>query len=168
MGAPTFREEIENQLEFWQDILSLRDWQIEVRISRQWNMDDHLTLAQCTPFLGRKDAIIKVLDPRDLDGLRDRFLNSEERDYDVSIVHELLHLHFAPFQTEDGSHLDLAEEQAVNAISRGLVRLYRRPQPRKMEIQQTLPGMSEQDDIPVPVPLGEQLAPPREPMGLYF
>lgn len=123
-----FESEIQKQAAYWQDILALRDWAIGIRVCRHWEMEDHTAVAQCEVYLDRKDAIISVLHPTDLLGLTNRFLNGEEADYDISLVHELLHLHFAPFDTDDAQH-EVAYEQAINAISRGIVRLYRTPPP---------------------------------------
>ena len=117
-----FEAELHKQLTYWQRTLYLQDWNIELRISRQWEMADAETVAQCQWFLQRKDAIIKVLHPSDLPGLSARFIREEECDYDISLVHELLHLHFAPFHHEDH---ETFHEQAINAISRGMVKAWR-------------------------------------------
>jgi hypothetical protein len=122
MDDDAFEKELRKQLAYWQRILYLQDWTIDVRVVRQWDMGDRLTLAQCEWFLQRKDAIIQVLNPHDLPGISSRFLHSEECDYDVSLVHELLHLHFAPFHKDAD---DVAHEQAINSISRGIVRVWR-------------------------------------------
>lgn len=118
----SFDLELRKQLAYWQRMLYLQDWTIELRIVRQWEMTDSQTLAQCENHLQRKDAIIYVLHPHDLGGLSSRFLNGEECDYDISLVHELLHLHFAPFRNENDA---TAHEQAINAISRGMVKVWR-------------------------------------------
>jgi hypothetical protein len=122
MDDNSFAEELHKQLAYWQKVLFLRDWTVDLRISRQWEMGDQHTLAECHWFLERKDAIIRVLNPIDLDGLADKFLNSEQCDYDVSLVHELLHLHFASFYTEED---ELVHEQVINALSRSMVKIWR-------------------------------------------
>lgn len=122
MDDEAFECELRKQLSYWQRILYLQDWNVDIRVVRQWEMGDQTTLAQCQWFIQRKDAIIHVLHPSDLPGLSGRFLNNEECDYDVSLVHELLHLHFAPFHKADD---EIAHEQAINAISRGMVKLWR-------------------------------------------
>jgi hypothetical protein len=122
MDDDSFAKELQLQLAYWQKVLYLQDWTVDLRISRQWEMLDAGTLAECHWFLERKDAIIRVLAPADLGGLADKFLNDEECDYDISLVHELLHLHFAAFYTEKD---EIAHEQVINAISRGLVKIWR-------------------------------------------
>lgn len=122
MEDATFEAEIHKQLAYWQRTLFLQDWTVELRIARHWEMIDHETVAQCQWYLQRKDAIIKVLHPSDLPGISHRFINGEECDYDISLVHELLHLHFAPFHKEED---EMSHEQAINLISRGMVKAWR-------------------------------------------
>ena len=122
MDDDALLHELRTQVAYWQKVLYLQDWTIEVRLLRQWEMSDRQTLAQCEWYLQRKDAILGFLSPQDIVGLHNRFLNGEEADYDISLVHELLHLHFAPFHKEDD---ELFHEQAINAISRGMVKVWR-------------------------------------------
>ncbi len=60
MDEDNFAQELQKQLIFWQEALFLRDWTVELRIVRQWDMSDTGTLAQCEWYLQRRDAIIKV------------------------------------------------------------------------------------------------------------
>lgn len=122
MDDEAFAEELHKQLVYWQKVLYLQDWTVDLRIARQWEMSDSTTLAECEWFLSRRDAIIRVLTPNDLAGVSKYFIKDEECDYDVSLVHELLHLHFAPFHTDKD---ETAHEQAINAISRGMVKVWR-------------------------------------------
>jgi hypothetical protein len=122
MDENNFEQELQKQLVFWQKALYLQDWTISLRIVRQWEMGDTFSIAQCEWFIQRKDAIIKVLHHADLLGVKGHFLNGEECDYDISLVHELLHLHFAPFHSTKN---DVTEEQAINAISRSIVKVWR-------------------------------------------
>lgn len=119
-----FEQELRAQLTYWQRVLYLQDWTIDIRVVRQWEMGDQHTLASCEWFIQRKDAIVRILHPNDLPGVSHRFLNGEECDYDISLVHELLHLHFAPFHKEQD---EVAHEQAINSISRALVKVWREP-----------------------------------------
>lgn len=128
MDHEAFEKELHKQLAYWQRILYLQDWTVELRVARQWEMADSKTLAQCDWYLQRKDAIIRVLHPDDLAGVSQLFLQGEETDYDISIVHELLHLHFAPIH-RDGD--ETFHEQAINAISRGMVKVWREDNPKE-------------------------------------
>ncbi len=122
MADEDFAKTLHVQLAYWQKVLYLQDWTVELRIVRQWEMADSGTLAQCHWYIQRKDAVVYVLDPQDLAGVASKFLNDEECDYDISLVHELLHLHFAPFHREED---ETFHEQAINSISRGMVKVYR-------------------------------------------
>ena len=121
-----FENDIRKQAAYWQKLLHLQDWNLDVRVSRQWEMDDASTLAQCSWYIHRKDAVIRVLHPSDLPGIGSKFIKGEENDYDISLVHELLHLHFAPItRLHKEESYEIYEEQAINAISRAFVELYR-------------------------------------------
>lgn len=115
-----FEKELRSQLAYWQKTLYLQDWNIDFRICRNWEMND--ALANCQWFIERKDAIIKVLDPDDLGSVKGNFLHDEELDYDISLVHELLHLHYCAFDIKE---YEVPIEQAINAISRGIVKVWR-------------------------------------------
>lgn len=121
-----FKAEIYKQTAFWQEVLALRDWNLDIQIVRPWDMEESSSLAECDWYLERKDAFIRVLHPNDLGSVQRFFIDGEEADYDISLVHELLHLHFAPF---DHDEHEVVQEQAINAISRGLVHLYRKNNP---------------------------------------
>lgn len=121
-----FVAELQKQLTYWQKVLYLQDWTIDLKLARSWEMPDHSTLASCHWYLQRKDAFIQVLHPDDIAGVSKLFIGGEECDYDISLVHELLHLHFAAFhREEDETH----HEQAINAISRGMVKMWRESNP---------------------------------------
>ena len=122
MEAEAFEAELRKQLVYWQKALYLQDWTVDLRIVKQYEMGDFNTLAQCQWFIQRKDAIIQVLAPDELPGVSRRFINNEECDYDISLVHELLHLHFASFHRDED---EVGHEQAINAISRGIVKVWR-------------------------------------------
>ncbi|HJS81923.1 MAG TPA: hypothetical protein VJ742_03720, partial [Nitrososphaera sp.] len=95
MDEEAFEHDLHKQLVFWQQVLYLRDWTLVLKVARQWEMSDATAVAECEWYIERKDAIIRVLHPQDLPGVTKRFLDGEECDYDLSLVHELLHLHFA-------------------------------------------------------------------------
>lgn len=118
----SFEEQARVQLQYWQQLLRLQDWNIELRIVRQHELDDHETLAECEYYLERRDAIIRIIPPEDLDRFEASYLDNEARDYDITLVHELLHLHFAEF---DSPLAELAHEQVINTLSRAFVKLYR-------------------------------------------
>ena len=112
----------------WQERLGLLHWHINLRIERHFNMPDNIW-GNCSWTLSTLKATIKILHPEDydpdLEGL-------DERDMEQILVHEILHLHFAPFdetpKDSDGnfaSSRGIMQEQAIEQISQALVNLKR-------------------------------------------
>lgn len=114
-------ELLQKDLEYWTRILRLQDWDIEATIRRARELDYENTAATVAWTFENKQAVIKLLDPVDyMPGLM------EDQDHEVSLVHELLHLHYAGFdETERGSLAHAMLEQSINAISNALVWLRR-------------------------------------------
>ncbi|GIO33249.1 hypothetical protein J2TS6_43900 [Paenibacillus albilobatus] len=115
-------EELRAKCAEWQKILRLQDWIVDVGISRRRDMNLENAQAEIVPSLQKRMASVRILDsvdyPPDC---------SEPQDMELSLVHELLHIHLFPLfaDREDEMRL-IAEEQAIEAISRGLVYLYRK------------------------------------------
>ena len=65
-----------------------------------------------------------LLSPMDLPLISSEEYIKENANYDLTIVHELLHLHFAPFQESDDTPKGVAQEQAINCISQAIIRGY--------------------------------------------
>ncbi|HEY3269440.1 MAG TPA: hypothetical protein VGM37_21205 [Armatimonadota bacterium] len=115
-------EEVRELCALWQKRLRLQDWLVAVRIVPHWNMERD-SEGRCDATLSRKMAIIDILEPGHLyeGGL---WPNDMER----TLVHELLHLHFSPFEAEIGTPADAAQEQAIDLIAGALVDLARSAQ----------------------------------------
>lgn len=92
---------------------------MRVRLARRWEMHPG-NQAECEWNLRMRMALIKVLDSVDWDPS-----TPWPQDQEQSLVHELLHLHFAPFRADDGTLENVAQEQAIDAIARALVELKR-------------------------------------------
>jgi hypothetical protein len=101
-------------LTFWQPLLKLADWDVVVMYER------HLEgRGLCTRQFAYKTATIRIVDPIDYqDKVR-------PQDVEKTLVHELLHLHLAAFDTPNGTPLGDAEEQAVESLARAFVALKR-------------------------------------------
>ena len=112
------------QCKVWQRRLRLSDWHVTVKLCRLREMGDKC-VGSIRSFLESKDATMYLLSPIDLPLIcSDEYLE-ESSNYDLTIVHELLHLHFAPFQSDDDeSPAGIAQEQAVNCISQALINAY--------------------------------------------
>lgn len=110
-------EELQELLEYWQGELRLRDWDITARFARVQEMIDvfHLGGIDYQSTFGRASVKIISHDDYDHSGLI-------PYDAEVTLVHELLHLHtfrFAPNNTNKD------EELALNVLASALVRLKR-------------------------------------------
>lgn len=116
-----FEQLVQATCERWQRQLYLRDWNVRVKVVRQADMPSPDAIGYIFSVLERKDAQLFLLSPLDVHTLADRFYDHEESNYTLTIVHELLHLHFAPVTQRANEIEQIAEEQAINAISRCLV-----------------------------------------------
>jgi hypothetical protein len=106
-------KQLQEKLSYWQKRLRLQDWLIDARIVRQMDMMGQDCQGECNYNLLKKMAVINVLDHCD-------YQPNEifPQDMEWCLVHELLHLHFAPLHIENENE---AEEQAIDLISQALV-----------------------------------------------
>jgi hypothetical protein len=105
----------------WQRRLELQDWQVTCQgFARVTAIEDRYHASTIRYVIKTREAIISLRDPID----RPADIWTPD-DYEVFIVHELLHLHFAPLNIDDDAPEDVAQEQAINALARALVRLKR-------------------------------------------
>lgn len=102
----------------WQVRLRLRDWDITIREVGVDEMDGPSNHGCIRYHLDSRTAIISVLKESHYDGLL-------PWDAEATICHELLHLHFAPFDAEGATPEHTAQEQAINAIASALVKAKR-------------------------------------------
>jgi hypothetical protein len=109
-------EQTQDWLRTWQKRLRLDDWKIEVKIVRIWDLE-HGTLGHIDWSKPRKAAIIKVLNPADYELPPDKI----PADMELSIVHELVHLHLSVLPLSKASRG--TEEQVVILIADALVNL---------------------------------------------
>lgn len=113
-------DELRQKCAEWQKILRLQDWIVNVSIKRSRDMSDGNLDAEIFITLPNRVASIYILDSIDY------ATSYEAQDMERHLVHELLHIHLYPItgNFEDGL-LQIAEEQAIEAISRGLIHLSR-------------------------------------------
>lgn len=101
----------------WQKVMRLQDWDVKVFIRRASFFSSENVQGECRWVLPSKEATIFLLDP--IDYPTD---TSWEQDHEQTLVHELAHLHFAPFWDNDDS---VTMEQAIDAMAKALVSLKR-------------------------------------------
>lgn len=114
-------QEVEAAVVEWQKVLRLQDWDIIARIVRARDMFTEDSAASVRWTFQKKMATIVLLDPEDYDPNI-----AFAQDHEISLVHELLHLHYAGFDnTEQDSLEQMLLEQSIEAISTALVQLKR-------------------------------------------
>lgn len=114
-------EELRTLCAEWQKVLRLQDWEATVTYARYWEFDGSY-VGRNGYLLSSKTADIKLLDP--LDHGNPNFI--EKADTEVDLVHELVHLHFAPFMSDEkNSPIHTAQEQAIDLLAKALVSLKR-------------------------------------------
>lgn len=92
----------------WQHILRLRDWNVVAHVVPKSEVPD--CRGDVEHSVGTKSAMIRIGD------------NLTVGEAAEVLVHELLHLHFAPFEAKvNGSAEDIAQEQAIQLIAEALV-----------------------------------------------
>lgn len=101
----------------WQKVLRLQDWTISASIERGRDISMADVQGECNWTIQSKMAKIKVLDATDYE---DSLM--VEQDMEKTLVHELLHLHAAPFDNFAYNSLENTSlEQAIDAIANALV-----------------------------------------------
>ena len=118
-NAPTdFTAACEAQVAFWQKILRLQDWQIDIEFWPHHALET--SVAKTIWNACNKSATIALRYPHQLGAVEHEWPAGEAGNYDLSIVHELLHLMYVPMECK----ILVAEEQACNLVASALVQLY--------------------------------------------
>jgi len=119
MDHSDFHKLVTGQLVYWQDLLKLRDWDIKVDY---WPHDAlENAVAKMKFSRNQKTATIALRVPEDIPPVERDWPDNEAVDYDMSLVHELIHLKCVELE----SKVEWAEEQLSNHLTRALVKLYR-------------------------------------------
>lgn len=99
---------------YWQGRLRLQDWRVETRFVPAHELDGES--GKTDWIYSQKRATVKMQRPENLPR------HPIEQDVEWTLVHELLHLHFAPFFNPDDHTLQHAlQEQAIDLIADALV-----------------------------------------------
>src|SRR5574343_257888 len=113
------QKELDSLLKKWQEILSLQDWTIKVRLVDIIGEDDDC-LGICDSRLENKTAVIII--KNEIKPAKGKLVVS---DYEHCLVHELLHLIFAWFDSQEKVK-HLLVEQYVAILANGLISLDRK------------------------------------------
>lgn len=107
----------------WVDRLRLNDWDISVNIVSKEALPPNRS-GLCNSVLAKKIARISILDPSDADPTW-----LKPYDFELTFVHELCHLHLAPWAMmydEEDAASEILLEQAVHVFSTALIEADRR------------------------------------------
>lgn len=110
-------DDLRHKCAVWQLRMGLRDWSVEIIVERKENMPDSKS-GLCKFLVAKKSAKIYLLHPADADP---EWINPY--DIELTLVHELTHLHLAPWNqyfAEGDQEAELFLEQAVHALSTSL------------------------------------------------
>lgn len=123
MGKHMNQAQLEKKLKYWQKVLKLRDWNIKAFVTTTKDMPTNEHAGTVAWDLQCKAATICVLD---LDEISKDTIS--EGDMEETLVHELLHLHLAYINEtyNNSKSYEVAEEQAINSITKALVQLHRK------------------------------------------
>lgn len=112
-------EELEQLTQEWQKRLGLMDWNIHVTIEHDADMNNRAGEVDWTLTL--KQATIRLVDPQTI-----RKSLVFKYDLEQTLVHELLHLHSAPFDKfKSGGLKETALEVMIDKTATALVELKR-------------------------------------------
>jgi len=120
-GAMTYKELHENLL-YWQELLRLQDWDIDLQICRWRDMPSPYAVGSVKWRLSDKHVVVKILDPIDIG-------EGQSNDMEMTMVHELVHVMFAVGHNgilDDDSMISDMIEQAVERVATALINLDRR------------------------------------------
>jgi len=110
-------DELIERCGYWQKRLKLSDWDIKVTIKRLSQLSKR-GCAEIDYWLDSEGAEVSILDPLDYTDYAD------PQDMEQGLVHELIHIVFAHWET-DGDLEKLIKEQATERVSWALVNLDR-------------------------------------------
>jgi hypothetical protein len=122
-----FEPQIPRLLTEWQKRLRLRDWNVKCTIEPYPEVNGY---GRTTCSLSLKEACIRICDPADEQFIKE--MNLGTADLEVTLVHELLHLHGETFdhvvvkKKQRAEHCGL--EQMIECTAQALVALKREAQ----------------------------------------
>lgn len=113
-------DELKKLCSFWQNQLKLNNWRIIVGIKNLTEFNNKQSLSEIEFVSALNKAVIKILDPSDYPQ------SPFEQDMEISLVHELLHLHFALFEPKSDNSLEfLIMESTIEQLANILVEMKR-------------------------------------------
>lgn len=115
-------DELRLLMAYWQERLRLQHWDVKLKIARATDFSDTSARGENNWVQSTAESVIHILDPVDWPK------NTPfEQDVEITLVHDLLHLHFSPFDnTAKESQGKIMLERAIDHIAKALVEVRRR------------------------------------------
>jgi hypothetical protein len=117
-------DELKKRCAYWQKMLRLQDWCVDVRYVGTDEVPDHAAGA-CEVHQDGKLATVKIL-AREAYNETSQMMRAFGFDPEATLVHELLHIHFDKLlNSEADEHEAVMQEQAIELTAQALVKLSR-------------------------------------------
>lgn len=116
-------EELQEKLAYWQKRLRLRDWRITVKFASVHELGLN-SGGDCNADWETQSASIRVLPESDYNA--DWKQQSDVEGEEETLVHELLHCIFNPFEAKRETTEFILQHRAVNTLAFALVEEHRR------------------------------------------
>lgn len=118
------QEDLQDLCAYWQTMLRLEDWDIQVSLVPLDEMSCTSHAGECWWNDQHKTATVRVMGEVDLRRKNKKDIgDSVPLSHELILVHELLHIHFMAWKPDPDSMEHTAQEQAINAVSKALVSL---------------------------------------------
>ena len=102
----------------WQKRLGLSDWDVKVKLDRASKMENRQGYVYFV--IARKEAVVQLLVPEDYSDGQER-----PQDHELTLVHELLHLHTVWWDNDSGSKTRSLEEQMIHLLAKAFIEMAR-------------------------------------------
>lgn len=116
---------VKKRIAYWSEIIRVQDWTIRIKVLREFEMKNSNCWAYIERYRPKRQATLALLHPIDYGN---EAFDDLEADPELSILHELLHLRFDPFENfcgDEKEDRELAEEQVVHDLATALLKLDR-------------------------------------------
>lgn len=108
----TTQRDLERMLKYWQRKLRLTDWKITIKFATLEELDGDQ--GKNTYLIEAKTSEILVLNPHEYKP--EEYPGKQPQDVENTVVHELLHLHLAPWKTRNAAE-EVQMEQAIESMA---------------------------------------------------
>ncbi len=145
--------ELKARAEYWQQVLGLQDWNIQVEILRERDLRlDDAAAETCIKFI-QKVAIIRLIDPLDYGEGTERFIIAQNME--KHLLHEMLHIFFSNIEDDIGEYHAKLLHQHIDVLAGIFYRIAKQHKPitildESTKINFNYKEIEKSKDIPMP------------------